>query len=326
MLKKDRLMAFAVFAYFAELIPVSQIIPHHELLADHYLYLPIMSFGLLVALAFNWMLQRGRRPRLLAYWLVAGYLLVLAGSTVSRNREWKDELSLWEANYRSVPYSPRASYNLGGLYLIKDPEKAAALWRESIASDPGFEPAYLALAKLYVAQKRVPEAEELIQKGLDVIDSKTRSFVLRNQPLLRSQFTTALAAAKWEAGEPQETEQLLREAVSLYPGNMSPYEALANLYHNQDRGKETDVLKLALTANPAAYDIRARLAALAIERSGYDDAQDLLREMADLIPTDGDCEKARPYITAVKAGVPNSMERKQLSETVDLVLRQCVQR
>jgi tetratricopeptide (TPR) repeat protein len=166
---------------------------------------------------------------------------------------------------------------------------------------------------LYVTQKRVSEAEELIQKGLDLIDSKTRSFVLRNKPLLKSQFTTALAAAKWEAGEPQATEQLLREAVNLYPGNMSPYEALANLYHNQDREKEIDVLKQARTANPAAYDIRARLAALLIERNRSDEAQDLLREMADLIPTDADCEKARPYITAVKAGVPNSMEQKQLS-------------
>jgi protein O-mannosyl-transferase len=323
LLKKSRLMAFAVASYFAALVPVSQIIPHHELLADHYLYLPIVSFSLLVALVVNALGQRGKRVRRIAYGVAGVLVVVLGGLTISRNRDWKDEQSVWEANYRAVPSSPRASYNLGGLYMIKDPQKSEALLKEAIASDPTFEPAYLALAKLYVAQKRIPEAEELIQQGLALIGSKTRSFVLRNPALLRSQFTTALAAAKWEVGERQATEKLLRDAVNLYPANLSPYEALANLYHNQDRGKEDDVLRQALTANPSAYDVRARLAALVIERKKYDEVLSLLREMLDLNPTDSACEKARPYLAEVKSAVPNSMEQKSLSEILDLVLRRC---
>src|SRR6185369_16343049 len=50
LLNKDKLMAFAVISFFVLLLPVSQMIPHHELLADHYLYLPMLSFGLFVAL------------------------------------------------------------------------------------------------------------------------------------------------------------------------------------------------------------------------------------------------------------------------------------
>src|SRR2546423_12200547 len=49
-LNRDKLMAFAIFSYFVFLLPVSQLIPHHELLADHYLYLSMMSFGLFVSL------------------------------------------------------------------------------------------------------------------------------------------------------------------------------------------------------------------------------------------------------------------------------------
>src|SRR5260370_30656590 len=49
-LGRHRLASFAILSYFALLLPVSQIIPHHELLADHYLYLPIFSFSLLVGL------------------------------------------------------------------------------------------------------------------------------------------------------------------------------------------------------------------------------------------------------------------------------------
>lgn len=326
LLRKHRLMAFAVFSYFAALAPVSQIIPHHELLADHYLYLPMMSFSLLAALAVNLAAQRGRQSRMIAYVLASVAVLALAGLTVSRNRDWKDELSVWEANYKSVPNSPRASYNLGGIYMAKNQERAEALLKESIASDPTFEPSYLALARLYVLRKRIPEAEQLIQQGLDLIGSRTRSFVLRNPSLLRSQFTTTLAAAKWEEGDREATEPLLLEAVRLYPRNMSAYDALANLYHNSDRGKESDTLRQAVSANPSAFEQRARLAALTIEGKRYDEALIVLREMLDLSPTQSACEKARPYFAAVKSGIPNSMEQRSLSETLELVQRQCAAR
>ena len=324
LLKKERLMAFAVFSYFAALAPVSQIIPHHELLADHYLYLPIVSFSLLVALVVNRVAQKGKQPRLIAYGIVGVFIVALAGTTISRNKDWKNELAVWEANYRSVPNSPRASYNLGGLYLTRNPEKAETLLKESIASDPTFEPAYLALAKLYVTRKRIPEAENMIQQGLGLIDTTTRSFVLRNPFLLRSQFTTTLAAAKWEAGDHEATERLLLEAVRLYPRNISPYEALANLYRNSDRAKEEEVLRQAATANPTAFEVRARLAALAVEGKRYEDSLATLREIVDLSPTESACEKSRAYLAAVKAGVPNSMEQRPLAETLELVFKKCL--
>jgi tetratricopeptide (TPR) repeat protein len=323
LLKRNRLMSFAILSYFAMLAPVSQIIPHHELLADHYLYLPMMSFGLLVGLVANSVSERGKQPRQIAYGCAAVLVVVFAGITVSRNRDWKDELSVWEANYKSVPNSPRASYNLGGLYAARDPQRAEALLRESIASDPSFEPAYLALAKLYVTKKRIPEANELIQRGLSLIDSRTRSFVLRNPSLLRSQFTTTQAAAKWEEGDHQATERLLLEAVSIYPRNTSPYEALANLYHNSDRGKEEQILKQALSANSTAFEVRARLASVIIERKGYDEAQTILSGMQNLSPTASACEKSRAYLAAMKSGVPNSMEQKSLADTLQLVMQQC---
>jgi tetratricopeptide (TPR) repeat protein len=324
LLKREPLISFAVFSYFAMLAPVSQIIPHHELLADHYLYLPMISFSLLIGVVVSRAAERGRQPGRIAYGLVSVFIVALAGATVARNRDWKDELAVWEANYKSVPNSPRASYNLGGLYLAKDPEKAESLLKESIASDPTFEPAYLALAKLYIARKRIPEAEILINQGLNLIGTKTRSFVLRNPSLLKSQFTTTLAAAKWEAGNYEATEQLLLDAVRLYPGNISAHESLANLYHDKDRAKEEEVLRQAIIANPSAFEVRARMAALMIEGKRYDEALIALRELGELSPTEKACEKARPYLFGMKSGVPNSMDLRPLAEAVQLVLQQCV--
>ena len=117
LLRKNKLMAFAIFSYFGMLLPVSQIIPHHELLADHYLYLPMMSFGLLVALVTERIAAKSNQTRQVAY-VVAGALIVAFSlATVSRNKDWIDEFAVWNANYEAVPNSPRAAYNLGNQYL-----------------------------------------------------------------------------------------------------------------------------------------------------------------------------------------------------------------
>jgi hypothetical protein len=60
LLKKNRLMAFAALSHFAMLLPVSQIIPHHEFVADHYLYLPIASFALFVAAGMEMLAARSK--------------------------------------------------------------------------------------------------------------------------------------------------------------------------------------------------------------------------------------------------------------------------
>jgi Tfp pilus assembly protein PilF len=326
LLKRNRLMAFAILSYFAMLLPVSQIIPHHELLADHYLYLPMMCFGLLAASLVREFATRAGQARQIAYGAVTLFIIALSVMTILRNRDWKDEFSVWQANYEAVPESPRASYNLGGLNMRRDPRKAETLLKQSLASDPGFEPAYLSLARLYVTEKRTAEAEELINQGMALTDAETRSYILRNPSLLKSQFTTTLAAAKWEAGDKQATEQLLHHAISIYPPNASAHEALANLYHDQDRVKEEDALRQSLVSVPASYGLQARFAAVLVEAKKYDEALSHLRQMLALDPNANECRQARPYLQAAKAATPNTFEQRAIGDTLVGLERQCAGR
>src|SRR5262249_51150348 len=98
LLNKDKLMAFAVLSFFALLVPVAQIIPHQELLADHYLYLPMMCFGLFAALLARRVADSGRMAKRVTYGLAAGVLIVFAVMTSMRNTVYKDDLSLWKTN------------------------------------------------------------------------------------------------------------------------------------------------------------------------------------------------------------------------------------
>ena len=327
LLGRHRLMAFAVLSYFALLLPVSQIIPHHELLADHYLYLPIMSFGLLAALLVERLATGSRRARQFAYAAATLAAVLFGVMTIIRNGDWQNELSVWQANYAAVPHSPRASYNLGAQYAgRRELEKAEPLLQQSLADDPSFEPAYLALARVYVIQKRTAEAEDLIQRGMTLVDDDARSYIMRNPSLMKSQFTTVLAAAKWEAGDKPALEPLLRQAIALYPPNPSPYEALANFYHDHDRAGEADTLREAIAAVPSAYDLRARLASLLVEARQYDEALQRLQQMLELDPSAGECYKARPYLTAARAATANVMELRAIDEALRRLEHQCGRR
>jgi protein O-mannosyl-transferase len=168
-LNRDKLMAFAIFSYFVLLLPVSQIIPHHELLADHYLYLPIMSFGLFVALLIAKIRARSETAGKLAYLAVGLALVVFAGMTVLQNRTWKNERTLWAANYQAVPDSPRAALNLGNTYQDTEPARAEELFKRALGLNPTPEIRRTLndrLAVLLIQQRKFDEAEFFVAEVL----------------------------------------------------------------------------------------------------------------------------------------------------------------
>src|SRR5205085_5472747 len=222
-LDRHRLMAFAVLSYFVLLLPVSQIIPHHELLADHYLYLPMMSFGLLVGLVVRRLAARGARAKKLAYAVTAAALLALAVTTVLRNRVWKDELTLWQTNYKEVPNSIRAASSLAKAYATINPGRSEDLYRRCVEIDPTYWPAYYSLALLDRSRDKAREAEALIRSGLTVSDEAIRAAGWSPDPsMFRSQMTCALAQTKLSQGDTEAAEQLYRESISLNPLNPQP--------------------------------------------------------------------------------------------------------
>ncbi|HSO73654.1 MAG TPA: hypothetical protein VLU47_02360, partial [Blastocatellia bacterium] len=158
MLDHNRLVAFAILSYFALLLPVSHIIPHHELLADHYLYLSMMSFGLFVSLIVTMVIVRWGNAKRYVYAATASVLIVLAAMTILRNRVYKDDLTLWQTNYEEVPKSIRAVSSLAAVNAKSYPARAVALYKQCIELDPSYAPPYLGLAFL---QQTRPAAQEV---------------------------------------------------------------------------------------------------------------------------------------------------------------------
>ncbi|MBN2431895.1 MAG: hypothetical protein JXQ27_10480, partial [Acidobacteria bacterium] len=71
-------LAFWGLWFFATLLPMSHIVPHHELMAEHYLYLPSVGFCVLVALGLKWLYERHRGVAV-AVGILFGVFLAVSG-------------------------------------------------------------------------------------------------------------------------------------------------------------------------------------------------------------------------------------------------------
>ena len=109
------LMSLGVLWWFLALLPVCQIFPHHELMAEHYLYLPSVGLFLFIALVVIKGLDTGKW-RTIAYSFLCVIVVLFSARTACRNRDWKDSVTLWEKTVKCVPRCLRAQSNLGVWY------------------------------------------------------------------------------------------------------------------------------------------------------------------------------------------------------------------
>jgi Flp pilus assembly protein TadD len=251
LLPSARWAAFGGLWFFITLLPVSQIIPHHEMMAEHYLYLPSAGFflaaGVLLEAALN-------QPRRQAATVVAFTIVValLGARTVVRNRDWRDTQTLWTKTIQTAPGSARAHINVGelalrqgrslqafrefqeairiqpddavnrdnlGIVLLRHGlfDEAEQQFREALRILPRFPTPHVNLGLIYLKRRQLDEAEQEFRTALGS-DRITRLF--------RGTITNNLGIVLAMKGRKQEAEQAFLEAVRLAPGSA---DARANL-------------------------------------------------------------------------------------------------
>lgn len=145
---RKRLHGLGILWVFAALLPVCHIIPHHELMAEHQLYIPMFGFALLVSVLLAPALRAaGGVPRAVGTSSAAFLLVAYAALTALRNRDWSDPALLWGRTLDIYPRNARALVGVGqALYLqgesasaradqerIQGKHEASARWKEKSA-------------------------------------------------------------------------------------------------------------------------------------------------------------------------------------------------
>jgi tetratricopeptide (TPR) repeat protein len=255
--------------FFAILAPSSSFVPvASQTMAEHRMYLPLAALVLL--LVAGGYAGLGRRGLVLGLAAVAGCVAL----TLSRNLDYRTELSLWADTVAKYPANARAHNNLG-LAEFKRGRTVEAIghYEEAMRRGPRFsEPPYnlgLALAKL----QRFPEA----------IASYERALALRpDYPEAHNNLGNALLAA----GRSAEALGHYTEAVRLDPSFAEAHNNLGNLLLGSGRTIEAlrhgeEALRLKPAYADAHYNTGNACAALGRHAEALKHYQEALRLRPD---------------------------------------------
>jgi tetratricopeptide (TPR) repeat protein len=204
------------------ILPISHIIPIQEIAAEHYLYVPLFGFCVMVGLLLDALCRAPiehsggvgvLRP------VVGGVLVIalLSGAVAriaTRNRDWLDEERLWSTTIQTAPRSARAHYNLAGVYKQqKRTQEAAREFSATLAVRPTHIGAIVGLGELAFEAGQYGQALYYVLQAQRIAPRNARAIYL-------------LAWVRLALKEVVEAETLFQQARTLMPNTPGVYAGL----------------------------------------------------------------------------------------------------
>ncbi|MEX2114430.1 MAG: tetratricopeptide repeat protein [Pirellulales bacterium] len=145
-------------------------------------------------------------------------------------------LELAEKDVAEDPTNPASQIGLAQvLEQAGRPEEAEAAYRKAVEVGPNLPQTWILLVRNLVANKKTPEATEVIRKATPVLESNV----------------TALAQLHELVGDKPEAERYYQAAVDANRSDVAPLRQLAEFYFRQARsGEPKDFLEGVRQANP----------------------------------------------------------------------------
>lgn len=164
---------FGLLWFFVSLLPVMNIVPINNVIAERYLYLPFVGVSLLCS---SWLVCLNRaKVNLSRYTLKREGIIIImvliipiyGGRTIFRNMDWRDDLTLWSKTIIVSPESDRAHNNLGNTYVMQGRVgEAMEEFQIALRLNPKYVEAHNNLGATYAEQGRLNEAIEEFQTAL----------------------------------------------------------------------------------------------------------------------------------------------------------------
>lgn len=255
LLSLDRWAAFGGLWFFVTLLPVSQIVPHHEIVAEHYLYLPSAGIFLMGGTLLERILTPQRRQT--AIMAAFAVIVVLLGiRTAVRNRDWRDSETLWTKTIHTAPESARAHTNVGEIALRKGRfQQAYEEFSTALEIKPNDAVNHDNLAVVLLRHGRFDEAERHLRASLQVwpdypkahvnlgliflnrrqLDEAAQEFDIalssqRITPTFRAEILTNRGIVAALKGRLDEAEQMFADAVRIAPDSADAHANLGKAY------------------------------------------------------------------------------------------------
>ncbi len=173
---RNKAFAFGIIFYILAILPVSNLVPIYNPIADRYLYLPMAG----ICMALGALLCRLKAPAGKWLWAViipsAAVYIFLGSFTVQRIHVWHNNLSLWKDTVTKNPYSKECYNNLGfTFYAMGEYDKAEKAFQKAIQLTPihgdpfaGLALSFAGLALTYDAMGQTALADDFLRKAISL--------------------------------------------------------------------------------------------------------------------------------------------------------------
>lgn len=316
------------------LLPVSNLIPLAEPVAEHYLYLPLAACSVvLVSSAWRLLTVIGIRRYRWAAFVAVAVLATIAVSSGVRARTWVSPEGFWHSVLSQNPNSSRAHNNYGLMLLERgDVEGARSAFREacSLGENPPVARAAANLLTLERSCGRLREAEWvgrwavaahpdnpvlLTQLGEVLLDlsrpDEAAQMLDRVADLpvgyiaIPSTWSVARGLARFAAGDTSTGYRLLAEEVSKHPTDPLSLTALGTVLISMKRPAQAESLLTLATMEPGVNGSAYRNLAVArflLGRSA--EAMDAIDEARSR-----DCPVPSTFVEQVAAAIQSGSPR-----------------
>ncbi len=263
---------FFVLWCLVTLVPVMNIVPLGNLMAERYLYLPGVGFCMIaadMASKIFWENAHSKRPfpSFFSRWVFVCILFsIVMGSaclTLQRNNDWKDGLQLWSRTAAASPDSFRAHINLGNAYEKKGLYAAAfEEYGKALSIDPDDADIYNNLGIYYDKTNRFEDAIQRFTKCLSINSRHPRAYnnlgvvftkqrrlddaiqAFRQAISINPLYPDAhnnLGIACYRKGMIDEAEREFKTAIAIEPYHAEAHNDLGILYN--DRRLHDDAIR-----------------------------------------------------------------------------------
>jgi tetratricopeptide (TPR) repeat protein len=217
-----RLIAFGIFWFFINLALESSVIPLHNVIFEHRMYLPSIGVFMVISTAVLAVSGKLKDRKRVSARTVAGVLgaiiFLLTGATFARNSVWTDEVRLWEDAAGKSPGKTWVQIKLGNAYQKKGLlNRAAERYRIAIRLSPDMPEAHNNLCYNYNSQGLFDKAIERC------------TIAVKLNPFHASAYYN-MGIAYQSKGQFGKAVQHYKTAISIYSDDPSVHYNLATSY------------------------------------------------------------------------------------------------
>lgn len=295
LIKKNRLVSFALLWFFGNLVIESSIIPL-ELVFEHRLYLPSMTFFIMViGLCFS--LAKEKREKWVTL-LVIPCILLLSYWTYERNSVWQGSLSLWGDAAKKSPNKPRPHIGLGNAYVDKGMlDEAIIEYEKALVIRPDYEEAHNNLGLIYEKKGELDKAISMYERAL-----------IANPSYAEAYYNLGILYEK--RGNIEKAVSEYNKSLAINPNFAEAHNNLGQIYARKGMlEKAISEYKLALAINPLYGEAQTNLGTTYANKGMADEAISHLKKAITLNPDD-----ARAYCNLGTAYIRKKMFDEAISE------------